>query len=194
MSHRGLIISDKFSHPGSRFSSLLLSPLKHQLMHRISLSRFSWIFFVLLANVLVISSGFGLASDPPAKTFRVTKVGKPIPAEKKAQLLKFYKAIYGQKAKPSKIEIIKGKRHTWLAFQLGGQASPTMAVELKIEDGFYTFGPSSAKNTCSGNPCSYCQWRSDNCYCDGEGDECNHIRSGIKGVGDGPLQTLGIGG
>ncbi|MEM7658300.1 MAG: hypothetical protein AAF399_19395 [Bacteroidota bacterium] len=160
-------------------------------------SRFSCWLLLGAALVLVINSGFeGATPTGKDKSFQVAPVGKPIAKDKKTTLLAFYRAIYGSKAQPSSIEIVKDKkqRKAWLAFQGGDQDSPTMAIELQVEKGAYTFGISSAKNTCKGNPCSHCRWKWGYCACIGDGESCNHIGTGLKSVGSKPLAVVGLAG
>jgi hypothetical protein len=148
--------------------------------------------FVLIA-LFFLSSGFtSTSTTPPAKYFVVSENGKTISSEKKQKLTQAYKAIYGKSAKLKAVELVKYNGKMWVALQSGGQASPTLAIELKKQETGLTFGLESATNTCAGDGCSWCYFMpGEGCICNrGEGS-CIHTTSSLKSL-DKIAEPLGL--
>ena len=147
----------------------------------VSIQRLPFLAIALIATFL-ISSAFRSAPTPPP--FIVGAPGQGIKKEVRQQLRRAYMAEYGRESKLDKIEIVKHKGKTYLAFQSGGSGSPTLAIQLSKFGSNFGFGPTAAKNTCTGAPCSWCYFDSSNgCICNASGGgTCNHTQESVKGM------------
>lgn len=156
------------------------------LLNKVSPRIFKLALGLSLIGLLVMA----FAPAQPAKGFIVGKVGAPISREVKAQLAQAYKAQYGKNAEIKRIEVLKYEGKNYLVFQSGGEGSPTLAIELKTRNDKWGFGANAAKNTCAGNPCSWCYFTSTSgCVCNTEGS-CNHTVE--LGIDQKMAEVLGI--
>jgi hypothetical protein len=137
-----------------------------------------WLLGLALLGLLMVSSAFTSPSPTPPKGFVVGKAGQPLSKEIKAQLLKAYKAQFGRDTKINRIEVVPYQGKNWLAFQSGGEGSPTLAIQLKELKGKWGIDRSAVTNTCTGSPCSWCYFDSNNgCICNASGGgSCNHTQ------------------
>ena len=144
-----------------------------------------------LVSLFFLHSGF-TRSSLPAKEFVVSENGKTISSEKKQQLTKAYQAAFGKESSLKAIELVKYRGSMWVALQSGGKGSPTLAIQLKQQNNRLSFGLESATNTCAGDGCSWCYFKSgDGCICNrGEGS-CIHSTSSLKSL-DRIAEPLGM--
>ncbi|GAB4409717.1 MAG: hypothetical protein OHK0039_13630 [Bacteroidia bacterium] len=154
-------------------------------------SAFSALLLASLLGTLLVSF---VGSHQAEGVFVVGKAGAPIAQEVKQKLAQAYKAQYGKAAKLDRIEVVNYEGKPWLAFQSGGEGSPTLTIALSVRQGQWGFSNSAVSNTCTGNPCSWCYFDSNNgCICNRGNGSCNHTQTsgGLKGM-KGFLEVLSI--
>ncbi|MBK7806346.1 MAG: hypothetical protein WAT37_16915 [Saprospiraceae bacterium] len=140
------------------------------------------VIFTYLALFLLMSfTSDSTKEQKDVKYFTLKKGDSPMTSEVKSKLTAAYKAQYGKKSVIESIKLEEINGATWLVFNSGSNSNPTVAYQTykKPKPDDTTTVPSDApKETCTGNPCSVCQFgRSGGCWC-AEGS-CNHTISRI---------------
>jgi hypothetical protein len=140
---------------------------------------------VILSLIVMMTTGFVLKpKEIISKHFEIGLKDKPISAQKKNVLLKAYKAQFGGKSNIDRIEFV-GTDDLWLVFQSGGEGTNTFAIQTENKNGKVVIGQNSVTNTCSGNPCSWCYFDSNNgCICNKDSaGKCNHTQTSLMEFG-----------
>jgi len=136
---------------------------------------------IIFGAIFIAATGFNMNSSVAvSKHFEIGSKGKPISSEKKNVLLKAYKAQFGAKSKIDRVEFV-GTDDLWLVFQSGAEGTNTLAIQTQTNKGKVVILANSLTNTCSGNPCSYCFFESNNgCTCNkNTSGTCNHTQTNL---------------
>jgi hypothetical protein len=144
--------------------------------------KFNPLFSIIIFCVLFITttSFIQKSLDLSSKYFEIGLKDNPISEEKKSVLLKAFKAQFGAKSNVDRIEFV-GTDDLWLVFQSGGEGTNTFAIQTETIKGKVVLNQNAVTNTCSGNPCSWCYFDSNNgCVCNkNSAGKCNHTQTSL---------------